>query len=67
MSATGGRRYRASVLAFCVFSYFATLAAWSAISPILPSIRDEFVVSNAAMGKLGLGFCATEPATTSRV
>lgn len=50
MSAAHGRRYRYSVLAFCVFSYFATMAARTAISPVLPSIRDEFLVSNAAMG-----------------
>lgn len=50
MNATQGRRYRYSVLAFCVFSYFATMAARTAISPVLPAIRDEFAVSNAAMG-----------------
>lgn len=50
MSPADGRRYRYSVLGFCVFSYFATMAARTAISPVLPSIRDEFLVSNAAMG-----------------
>lgn len=45
-----GPRYRYSVLAFCLFSYFATMAARTAVSPVLPVIRDEFLVSNAAMG-----------------
>ena len=50
MSGNHGRRYRYTVLGFCLFSYFATMAARTAVSPVLPSIREEFLVSNAAMG-----------------
>jgi MFS family permease len=50
VSGSHGRRYRYTVLGFCLFSYFATMAARTAVSPVLPSIREEFLVSNAAMG-----------------
>jgi MFS family permease len=50
VSAAHGQRYRDSVLALCVFSYFATMAARTVVSPVLPSIRDAFLISNAAMG-----------------
>lgn len=43
-------RYRDTVLALCTLAFFVTMAGRLAISPVIPSITDEFAVSNAAVG-----------------
>jgi len=42
--------YQGAVLGACTLAFFATMAARLAISPVVPAIGDEFVVSNGAIG-----------------
>lgn len=39
-----------TVLAACTLAFFATMVARLVISPVVPSISDDFAVSNAAIG-----------------
>lgn len=39
-----------SVLSACTLAFFATMVARLVISPVVPAIADEFVVSNAEIG-----------------
>ncbi|TYT62113.1 MFS transporter [Natrialba swarupiae] len=43
-------RYRHTVLAHCTLAFFATMVGRVAISPIVPSITNEFTVSNTLIG-----------------
>ncbi|ADD07471.1 major facilitator superfamily transport protein (plasmid) [Natrialba magadii ATCC 43099] len=43
-------RYRETVLALCTLAFFVTMYGRVAISPVVPSITEEFGVSNAVIG-----------------
>lgn len=43
-------RYRHSVLTLCTLAFFVTMVARLGISPLVPAITDEFVISNARIG-----------------
>lgn len=43
-------RYRETVLVLCTLAFFATMAGRLAISPIVPLIAEDLVVSNSAIG-----------------
>lgn len=56
-------RYRETVLALCTLAFFATMAGRLAISPVVPLIAEDFVVSNSAIGVALTGMWMSYSAT----